>query len=88
MTVDLSSLQLVYAEGRNFCFTKKGYIVWVPAAVREGDVIATLYGTRFLFVLRSDLGGYTLKGDCFLRGLMGGEGLKMAGVKDEDKIIV
>ena len=62
--------------GRHFCVTEKGYIGWVSPAAREGDDVAMFYGTRFLFALRREDGGFRLMGDCYLQSLMRGEAAK------------
>lgn len=37
-----------YSGGRRFCVTEQGYMGWVSLAAREGDEVATFYGTRIL----------------------------------------
>ena len=74
--------------GRRFCVTQAGFCGWVHLAAREGDVVVALWGTRSLFTLRVVEGGYRLMGDCYLHGLMEGEGLRVQGVEDEDIVIV
>ena len=61
---------------RHFCITEKGYIGWVSAAAREGDDVAMLYGTRYLFMLSRGDGAFRLIGDFYLQGLMRGEAAK------------
>ena len=77
-----------YPVGKRFCITAKGYIGWVSPAAQEGDMVAAFWGTRILFTLRPVEGGYRLTGDCYLQGLMEGEGLKMSEIEDEDIVIV
>jgi hypothetical protein len=62
-----------YSGGRRFCVTEQGYMGWVSLAAREGDEVATFYGTRILHTLRRENKGFRLTGDCYLQGLMEGE---------------
>ncbi|KAL2043493.1 hypothetical protein N7G274_003800 [Stereocaulon virgatum] len=62
-----------YCGGRRFCVTEQGYMGWVSLAAREGDEVATFYGTRLLHTLRRESRGFRLTGDCYLQGLMEGE---------------
>jgi len=68
--------------GRHFSIPEKGYIGWVQAAACEGDIVATYYGTRMLFVLMREGHGYRLLSDCYLQGSMEGEA---AMIKDSEK---
>ena len=43
-----------YTICRRFCITEQGYIGWVSLAAREGDEVATFFGTRILFSLRRE----------------------------------
>ena len=77
-----------YQASRCFCVTEKGYIGWTALGAREGDLIVALWGTRLLFTLKPTEGGFTLTGDCYLQGLMEGEGLRIDDLVDNDIVIV
>ena len=51
-----------------------------PEVALEGDTITLLLGGEVPIVLRSldDNGEYTLFGECYVHGVMGGEGLAIA----------
>ncbi|KAK5653044.1 hypothetical protein OQA88_9330 [Cercophora sp. LCS_1] len=51
----MKGLQL-FAGGRKFCLTEKGYMGWIHADAKEGDEVVALKGTSLLFVAR-DRGG-------------------------------
>ncbi len=73
--------------GRHFSIPGKGYMGWVQAAAREGDIVATFYGTRMLFVLRREGHGYRLLSDCYLQGFMEGETAMMKDSEETDNRI-
>jgi hypothetical protein len=72
---------------RNFCITEKGLMGMVPKHSKIGDVICLIYGAQVPFVLRtsseekeaSDTSEtmYQLVGECYIHGMMDGEGLNM-----------
>jgi len=62
---------------RVFARTKKGYYVLGPAVMREGDVVAVLYGGKMPFVLRPWGRDFLLVGECYVHGLMKGEALDL-----------
>ncbi len=70
--------------GHHFRIPDKGYISWVQAAAREGDIVATFYGTRMLFVLRTEGHRYKLLSDCYLQGFMEGEAAMMKDSEETD----
>ncbi|KAK6440318.1 hypothetical protein LTR95_003465 [Oleoguttula sp. CCFEE 5521] len=53
--------------------TAKGYIGLAGALVEVGDRVAVARGGKVPYVLREAEGGWTLKSDCYLRGIMNGE---------------
>ena len=68
-------------NNRRFCITKNGYIGMVPPGTQAGDLICILFGTDTPFVIR-DLPtpdevrkSYELVGDCYVHGMMDGEGM-------------
>lgn len=74
---------------RRFAVTRKGYFVLGPDALQTGDVVAVLRGGKVPFVLRKVSGGggdnerWMLVGECYVHGLMDGEGWDVEGVKEE-----
>lgn len=73
---------------RRFAVTRKGYFVLGPDALQAGDVVAVLRGGKVPFVLRkvSVDGGderWVLVGECYVHGLMDGEGWDVEGVEEE-----
>jgi hypothetical protein len=73
------------SAGRRFCRTQRGYIGWVTHDAEEGDEVVVFNGCNVTYVVRpitsndqdrvvKEMEGYTLKGDCYLQGLMNGEG--------------
>ncbi|KFA68692.1 hypothetical protein S40285_02660 [Stachybotrys chlorohalonatus IBT 40285] len=75
------------ARHRSFAVTAAGYFVIGPAAVEAGDVVVVLYGGRTPFVLRRTEDGeaWVLVGECYVHGLMNGEGLSSEA---EDEVFV
>ncbi|KAK5652642.1 hypothetical protein OQA88_10235 [Cercophora sp. LCS_1] len=62
---------------RRLLVSKRGYIGLAPWSTEVGDVIVVLHGGRTPFLLRpgSEPGVYEFVGECFVYGIMGGEGL-------------
>ena len=61
---------------RRFYRSREGRYGWVVDGCRSGDVVALFYGCDYPFVLRHQDGGtYRIIGDCYIHGLMDGEGL-------------
>lgn len=76
---------------RRFAVTRRGYFVLGPDALQAGDVVAVLRGGKVPFVLRKvSVGGdgedeerWVLVGECYVHGLMDGEGWDVEGVEEE-----
>ncbi|KAE8442962.1 hypothetical protein EG329_002500 [Mollisiaceae sp. DMI_Dod_QoI] len=66
-------LSMLTLFGRKLVTTAKGYLGLTPEEVREGDLIAIIYGCNFPVVLRQDHGFYCLIGECYIDGIMDGE---------------
>ncbi|KAK4144959.1 uncharacterized protein C8A04DRAFT_11034 [Dichotomopilus funicola] len=75
---------------RRLLVTKRGYIGLAPWNARQGDVVALLYGGQTPYLLRPvSMGGngnggtrpgeYTMVGEVFVFGVMGGEGMGWEG---------
>lgn len=74
--------------GRRFCTTECGRSGLVPSEVMKGDRICVLRGARAPFVVRETpmrencKQSYVLVGDCYIEGVMAGEGLEMGKVEE------
>lgn len=72
---------------RRFAVTRKGYFVLGPDALQDGDVVAVLRGGKTPFLLRKVSGGgdarWVLVGECYVHGLMDGEGWDVEGAQEE-----
>lgn len=82
-------LQLVarVCPGRRICLTSRGYLSHVPAEAEIGDKIAVFLGAIVPFVIRAaspDKQVHVVVGECYVHGIMNGEGLKLSGVEIED----
>ena len=72
-------------RGWKFVVTKKGHVGTVPTLAQAGDIIAVLKGGRVPFILKaSDTrpGAFRLVGECYVHGLMNGEGLSLPDVEE------
>ena len=69
--------------------TKRGYIGLAPPKTAQGDLICVIFGTVTPFILKKSLDAdkeaYTLVGECYIHGLMKGEGLKLG---EEQEIVL
>ncbi|KAM0471207.1 hypothetical protein ACHAPX_009550 [Trichoderma viride] len=81
---------------RRFAVTRRGYFVLGPDALQTGDVVVVLRGGKVPFVLRKvSVGGgggggdddneerWVLVGECYVHGLMDGEGWDVEGVEEQ-----
>jgi hypothetical protein len=67
-------------RGWKFAVTRRGYVGTVPPLTQTGDVVAIMKGGCVPFVLQrsaSRPGEYRLVGECYVHGLMNGEGLSL-----------
>ncbi|KAL7799881.1 heterokaryon incompatibility domain-containing protein [Trichoderma ceciliae] len=83
---------ILFTRYRRFAITRKGYFVLGPDALQEDDVVAVLRGGKTPFLLRRVSSGassdhsdacWTLVGECYVHGLMDGEGWDVEGVEEE-----
>jgi hypothetical protein len=69
--------------GWKFVVTKRGFTGVVPALSRVGDEIVIMKGGCVPFVLRESGETWKLVGECYIHGMMKGEGLWLPGVKEK-----
>ena len=68
--------------------TRRGYIGLGPPGMSANDVVCIIYGAVTLFLIRGEMSEkdteqtYTLVGECYVHGLMNGEGLKLSEPQD------
>ncbi|KAK0618943.1 hypothetical protein B0T14DRAFT_565845 [Immersiella caudata] len=71
----------------HFAVTERGYLGVVPDAARPGDAICVFPGGRVPFLLRqrrnSSVSSYELIGECYVHGIMFGEGRPFANAVGE-----
>ena len=67
---------------RRFFQTSSGRLGLGPGDMREGDVVAVLFGGAWPFILRPEIGHYRMVGPCYLEGIMHGEAIKERESKD------
>ncbi|KAM5358865.1 hypothetical protein ACJZ2D_014924 [Fusarium nematophilum] len=82
-TVSTFSLRLSYAR---FFASDRGYAGLVPSGTQKGDKIVLLHGGAVPFVVRpldSLKGAYRLIGECYVHGMMHGEGLEFSNLREE-----
>lgn len=82
-TVSSFSLRLSHAR---FFTTDRGYAGLAPRGVQKGDKVVLFHGGAVPFLIRpneSPGGTYKLVGECYVHGIMHGEGLKLSNSKEE-----
>lgn len=71
-----------------FCITKRGYAGLVPITSQVGDEIVVFHGGIVPFVLRrqawKESVNYSLMGECYVHGIMNGEGLSFEVITDQE----
>ena len=63
------------ASGRKICLTHTGRVGWVPGAARVGDSVGLVLGSAVPILLRQEGDSYLMIGQCYIHGIMGGEGM-------------
>lgn len=58
--------------------TSQGYFGWAPPHAEEGDKVYLLLGAEVPILLKPVEDEFTLVGECYVHGLMNGEGLVRA----------
>jgi hypothetical protein len=68
--------------GRKVAISESGYIGLVPEEAQEGDAICFLLGGEVPYIIRKNVTGPSLLvGECYIHGLMDGEGLEATGLE-------
>lgn len=62
--------------GRRMVTTEKGYIGMALELSRRGDLVCVLFGCRMPVVLRPEGDYFRFMGECYIHGLMFGEGIE------------
>lgn len=82
----LESYEMRARRYRRFFVSEMDHVGLGPLLMREQDVICLLYGTSVPFLARRRVeGGYYLVGECYVHGLMHGEGMSMGS---EEEIVL
>ena len=68
--------------GRVMMASDRSYAGLVPIGALKGDLVAIISGASTPFILRSKGDGYILVGECYVHGIMHGEGLKLGDEVD------
>lgn len=76
-----------WSSGRAFCATAKNYLGWVAKGVRPGDIVCILKGAEVPVVMRKEDENWTIHGDCYIHGIMGGEAVSDAGLDEQTFVI-
>jgi len=74
-------------SGWKFIVTKRGYVGVVPNLTQAGDIVAVLKGSLVPFILKkseSRSNEFRLVGECYVHGVMNGEGLMLSGVVERE----
>jgi len=81
-----AALQETLSGGR-FVTTKRGYVGVVPNMAQVSDTVAIFKGGRVPFILQKSIGrpqAFRLVGECYIHGIMNGEGLSLQGVVESE----
>ena len=84
-------------QGKCFAVSEKGYMAITPPGTKEGDMICLIMGAEVPFILRPLLEDdrglmnegecYALVGECYVHGMMDGEGLRQ-GLEEQHFVIL
>jgi hypothetical protein len=72
---------------RRFFVTTRGYLGLGPQTMQVNDVVVVLFGGRTPFILRPWMGSYRFIGECYVHGIMAGEGIE-CGDQDEKGFLI
>lgn len=67
--------------GYKFAVTKRGYAGLVPIVANTGDKVILFHGGKVPFLLRDNGDHFALVGECYIHGIMHGEGLALEDVE-------
>jgi hypothetical protein len=70
-------------HGWRFVITKRGYVGVVPNMTQIGDTVAIFDGGQVPFIVQKSVtspGAFRLVGECYIHGIMSGEGLSLPGL--------
>jgi hypothetical protein len=82
----MDALQETLSGGR-FVTTKRGYVGVVPNMAQVSETVAIFKGGRVPFILQKIMGrpqAFRLVGECYIHGIMDGEGLSLQGVVESE----
>ncbi|KAF2489605.1 hypothetical protein BU16DRAFT_531133 [Lophium mytilinum] len=71
---------------RRFFVMDDGLMGVGPTAIEEGDLIAVLFGGKVPYIIRPAEKGYRFLGECYVHGLMKGEGAKRRDSGDAGEV--
>lgn len=77
---------LKFCFGRRFLMTTNGLFGLAPPQALQGDIIVIFLGAPVPHVLRKYDGYYTLVGECYVHGVMGGEALAYLSEEIKQKV--
>ena len=85
--IQFRNAAIASCRGRTCFNTTSGLRGLGPAAMRTGDSVCVLYGATMPFVIRPEGSMYRLIGECYVHGLMRGEGVPEASADRENSCI-
>jgi hypothetical protein len=62
-------------EGAHVFHTTKGFIGLAPRTSQPGDIVCLILGAEVPLLIRTDGDKYVFVGECYVHGIMDGEGL-------------
>lgn len=75
----------VWSFGRRFCITRDGRFGCVPRSAAVGDLICIIHGGKTPYLIRPTADGrFRVLGECYVHGLMDGEGVKQTEIPARD----
>lgn len=79
-----------WRNARVFAMTENGSMGMIPAASARGDIVCTLMGARWPFVIRinEDENSHRLIGECYFHGMMDGEILRSPNLESKLQDII
>ncbi|KAK4107456.1 HET-domain-containing protein [Canariomyces notabilis] len=75
---DVAEAVIRTAQSRRFASTEMGLVGYVPMRAKKGDLIVVFYGASVPYIIRMATSGrWYLVGECYMHGLMSGEGMRI-----------